>query len=44
LGYVVDRQFGTAPWFTVAAAFLGFIGAVVRLLKYLKYFSGAQLK
>jgi len=40
LGYVIDRQFGTAPWFTVGAAFLGFIGAVVRLLKYLKYFSG----
>jgi F0F1-type ATP synthase assembly protein I len=44
VGYLIDRQFGTAPWFTVGAAFLGFIGAVVRLLKYLKYFSEAQPK
>ena len=42
LGYVIDRQFNTSPWFTVGAAFLGFIGAVVRLLKYLKYFSGGK--
>jgi F0F1-type ATP synthase assembly protein I len=42
LGYVIDRQFGTSPWFTVSAAFLGFIGAVVRLLKYSKYFSETQ--
>jgi F0F1-type ATP synthase assembly protein I len=44
LGYVIDRQFGTSPWFTVGAAFLGFIGAVVRLLKYLKYFSDHKIK
>ncbi|HEY2986103.1 MAG TPA: AtpZ/AtpI family protein [Candidatus Binatia bacterium] len=39
LGYLIDRQFGTSPWVTVVAAFLGFIGAVFRLLKYLKYFA-----
>ena len=42
VGYVIDRQFGTSPWVTVAAAFLGFVGAVFRLLKYLKYFAGDQ--
>jgi F0F1-type ATP synthase assembly protein I len=44
LGYLIDRQLGTSPWFTVGAAVLGFIGAVVRLLKYLKHFSDAQPK
>jgi F0F1-type ATP synthase assembly protein I len=40
LGYLVDRQFGTSPWFTVVSAVLGFVGAVFRLIQYLKYFAG----
>lgn len=40
VGYVVDLQFGTSPWFTVAASVLGFVGAVYRLTQYLKYFGG----
>ena len=42
VGYVIDRQFGTSPWITVAAAVLGFVGAVFRLLKYLKYFAQGE--
>ena len=40
VGYLIDRQFGTSPWFTVGSAVLGFVGAVFRLMQYLKYFSG----
>ncbi|HEY7167385.1 MAG TPA: AtpZ/AtpI family protein [Candidatus Binatia bacterium] len=39
VGYLVDSHFGTGPWFTVVCSILGFIGAVFRLVKYLKYFS-----
>lgn len=40
LGYFIDRQLGTSPWFTVVSAVLGFVGAVYRLTQYLKYFAG----
>lgn len=40
LGYLVDIQFGTSPWFTVVMAVLGFVGAVYRLMQYLKRFAG----
>jgi F0F1-type ATP synthase assembly protein I len=39
LGYLADSYFGTSPWLTVIFAVLGFVGAVYRLVKYLKYFS-----
>jgi len=39
LGYLIDLQFGTSPWFTVALSVLGFIGAVFRLIQYLKRFA-----
>lgn len=38
LGYLIDQQFATSPWATVAASVLGFFGAVYRLTQYLKYF------
>lgn len=44
VGYLIDRQFATAPWFTVGASVLGFFGAVFRLTQYLKYFSQGQDK
>ena len=44
LGYFIDWQFGTAPWFTVGASVLGFFGAVYRLTQYLKYFSEGRDK
>ncbi len=40
LGYLIDTQFGTSPWFTVVMAVLGFVGAVYRLMQYLKRFAG----
>jgi F0F1-type ATP synthase assembly protein I len=39
LGYFLDAQFGTAPWLMVICAVLGFVGAVVRLIQYLRYFA-----
>ena len=39
LGYLADSQLGTTPWLTVSCSVLGFIGAVFRLLQYVKYFS-----
>lgn len=39
LGYLADSHFGTSPWLTVAFSVLGFIGAVIRLVKYTEYFS-----
>jgi F0F1-type ATP synthase assembly protein I len=39
LGYLIDLEFGTSPWFTVVLAVLGFVGAVYRLLQYLKRFA-----
>lgn len=39
LGYLIDLQFGTSPWVTVVMAVLGFVGAVYRLLQYLKRFA-----
>lgn len=42
LGYLIDLQFSTSPWFTVVLAVLGFVGAVYRLLQYLKRFAGER--
>ena len=39
LGYILDREFGTAPWAMVVCAVLGFVAAVVRLIQYQRYFS-----
>jgi F0F1-type ATP synthase assembly protein I len=39
LGYLADSRLGTSPWLTVGLSVLGFIGAVVRLIKYAEYFS-----
>jgi len=40
LGYLADAKFGTGPWLTILGSVLGFVGAVFRLIKYLKFFSG----
>jgi F0F1-type ATP synthase assembly protein I len=39
LGYLADQWLGTSPWLTVLCSVLGFVGAVFRLVKYLKHFS-----
>jgi F0F1-type ATP synthase assembly protein I len=39
VGWLIDSHFGTSPWLTVLCSILGFVGAVLRLINYLKYFS-----
>jgi len=41
LGYLIDLQFGTSPWFTVVSAVLGFVAAVFRLIQWVRRF-GAE--
>ena len=41
VGYLIDRWLGTSPWVTIGSTVLGFIGAVIRLTQYLKYFSSS---
>jgi F0F1-type ATP synthase assembly protein I len=43
LGYLIDLYFDTSPWFTMILAFLAFVGAVFRLVKWLQHFSGDQV-
>jgi F0F1-type ATP synthase assembly protein I len=42
LGYLMDLQFGTSPWFAVVLSVLGFVGAVARLMQYLKRFGDGR--
>jgi F0F1-type ATP synthase assembly protein I len=42
VGYLIDRQFDTSPWFTVGASVLGFFGAVYRLMQYSRHFPGGK--
>ena len=42
LGYFADSRLGTSPWLTISGSILGFVGAVFRLIKYLKYFSSDE--
>ena len=40
LGYLIDLYFGTSPWFATTLAFLAFVGAVFRLVRWLQRLSG----
>lgn len=42
VGYLIDRWLGTSPWITIGATVLGFVGSVIRLTQYLKYFSSGN--
>ena len=42
VGYFIDLWLGTKPWVTITATVVGFIGAVIRLTQYLKYFSDSR--
>ncbi len=42
VGYFIDQWLGTKPWVTIVATVAGFIGAVIRLTQYLKYFSDSK--
>jgi F0F1-type ATP synthase assembly protein I len=43
LGYLIDLYFDTSPWFTMILAFLAFVGAVFRLVKWSQRFSGDRV-
>ncbi len=43
LGYLIDLYFDTSPWFMATLVVLAFVGAVVRLVKWLQHFSGDRL-
>ena len=38
LGYFLDRYFGTSPWLLIALTVIAFIGAFVRLVRWVKFF------
>lgn len=40
LGYLLDRYLNTAPWFLVSVSLLALVGAFVRLVQWLRRFSG----
>ena len=39
LGYFLDRYFDTSPWLVIGMAFTAFVGAWVRLVRWVRYFS-----
>src|SRR5258706_7639428 len=39
VGYFVDKYFGTSPWFLIACAIGAFVGAFVRLITWVKFFT-----
>lgn len=38
-GYYLDGFFGSSPWLLIACTAMAFVGAFVRLLKWVRYFS-----
>jgi F0F1-type ATP synthase assembly protein I len=38
-GYYLDGFFGSSPWLLIACTAMAFVGAFVRLLKWVSYFS-----
>lgn len=39
IGYFADEYFGTSPWLLIVCTALAFIGAFVRLLQWVRFFS-----
>ena len=39
LGYLLDRYFGTSPWLLIALTLVAFVGAFVRLVRWVKWFA-----
>jgi len=39
VGYFLDRYLGTSPWFLIAMTAVAFVGAFVRLVRWVKFFS-----
>jgi F0F1-type ATP synthase assembly protein I len=44
IGHLLDQYFNTAPWFMLGLTILGFTGASIRLLRWVKYYSEERTK
>ncbi len=42
LGYLLDRYFGSSPWLLITLTALAFIGAFVRLIRWVRFFNGQR--
>ena len=42
VGYFVDKYLGTSPWFLIACTIGAFVGAFVRLIMWVKFFTGKR--
>ncbi|HXG51884.1 MAG TPA: AtpZ/AtpI family protein [candidate division Zixibacteria bacterium] len=40
VGYLADRYFDTSPWLFIAVTAVAFGGAMVRLVQWVRFFSG----
>jgi F0F1-type ATP synthase assembly protein I len=40
VGYYADSYFGSSPWFLITLTALAFVGAFVRLVRWVRFFSG----
>lgn len=38
VGYLLDRYFDTSPWLLISATFVAFVGACLRLVRWVKFF------
>ena len=39
VGYLLDRYLDTSPWFVIGMTFVAFIGACIRLIRWVRYLS-----
>jgi F0F1-type ATP synthase assembly protein I len=39
VGYLLDDYFGTSPWLVISLTAIAFVGAIVRLVQWLNFFS-----
>lgn len=39
VGYFLDRYFDTSPWLVLGMTFTAFVGAWIRLVRWVRYFS-----
>ena len=39
VGYLLDNYFGTSPWLLITLTALAFVGAFIRLVHWINYFS-----
>ena len=42
LGYFLDAYLGTSPWLLIALTVLAFVGAFVRLIKWVRFFTNGR--